>query len=107
MGHIQGTGHNEHQVHKDLDHRRAAGKPLIESAEIEKIADVVFNAPFAILSHNRFAPNVSDEEAVYTYANQARSCRLHDCQISLSNAGTRYTFHYRWCEGLIKARGRP
>lgn len=59
--------------------RRAAGKPLIENAEIEKIADVLFDAPFALLSHNRFAPGVQDEEAVFTYANQACSWLCHAC----------------------------
>eukprot|EP00892_Ulva_mutabilis_P004439 jgi/Ulvmu1/2367/UM013_0215.1 len=49
---------------------RAAGKPLVK-ADIENIADVLYEAPFAIIAHNRFAPNVKDEDAVYTYANKA------------------------------------
>lgn len=57
--------------------RRAAGKPLVENAEIDKIADVLYEAPFAILAHNRFAPNVPDEEAVYTYGNKARPLQNH------------------------------
>lgn len=38
---------------------------------MEKIADVLYEAPFAIIAHNRFAPNVPDEESVFTYANKA------------------------------------
>lgn len=52
-------------------YRRAAGKPLMENVEIEKVADIIYEAPFAVLAHNRFAEGVKDEESVFTYANKA------------------------------------
>lgn len=44
----------------------------MENVEIEKVADIIYEAPFAILAHNRFAEGVKDEESVFTYANKVR-----------------------------------
>lgn len=44
----------------------------MENVDIESIADIMYEAPFALLAHNRFAQGVADEDSVFTYANKAR-----------------------------------
>lgn len=42
----------------------------MENVEIEKVADALYEAPFAIMAHNRFREDVKDEESVFTYGNK-------------------------------------
>ncbi|KAK9818135.1 hypothetical protein WJX72_007683 [[Myrmecia] bisecta] len=49
-------------------YRRQVGKPIMEDVEIADAAKTLFEAPFAVFSHNRGA---TEGPAKYTYANQA------------------------------------
>ena len=42
----------------------------MENHSIEDITRVMYEAPFALLMHNRFEEGVSDEQAVFTFANK-------------------------------------
>jgi hypothetical protein len=47
--------------------------PLLEACgSMEAIADIIYEAPIAILAHNRFSEGVEDNEAVFTFANKVR-----------------------------------
>ena len=43
--------------------------PILEDLDISEAARALWEAPFAVLSHNRF----EDDEPKFTYANQVRS----------------------------------
>ncbi|CAK0783440.1 hypothetical protein CVIRNUC_006639 [Coccomyxa viridis] len=49
------------------NHRRKVGSPILEDLDISEAARALWEAPFAVLSHNRF----EDDEPKFTYANQA------------------------------------
>lgn len=48
----------------------------MENVEIDKVADVIYDAPFVVMAHNRFSEGVKDSEAVFTYGNKVCICHL-------------------------------
>jgi hypothetical protein len=54
----------------------------MENVEMEKVADVIYEAPFAVMAHNRFSEGVKDEESVFTYGNKACLRRSTCCSSS-------------------------
>jgi hypothetical protein len=55
--------------------RRAMGSPLLDDMDIESIARVMWEAPAAILAHNK-GSEAPGEQVVYTFANKVRHQRL-------------------------------
>jgi hypothetical protein len=55
------------------------------NVEMEKIADVIYEAPFAVMTHDRFSEGVKDEESVFTYGNKAcgRRSSCSNCALVL------------------------
>jgi hypothetical protein len=57
------------------------------NVEMEKIADVIYEAPFAVMTHDRFSEGVKDEDSVFTYGNKAcvlRSKLFRLCTLSVA-----------------------
>ncbi|CAL8464536.1 g4071 [Coccomyxa elongata] len=49
------------------NHRRKVGSAILEDIEISEMAKALWEAPFAVLSHDKF----ENEDPVFTYANKA------------------------------------
>ena len=46
---------------------------MVVDVDVTELAQTLYDAPYALLMHNRFQEGVSDEEAVYTYVNKVRT----------------------------------
>lgn len=49
------------------------------NVEMERVADIIYEAPFAIMAHNRFSEGIKDEESVFTYGNKVCCCQRCQC----------------------------